>query len=112
MSASEQQQYKMCRIKRFGHERSELEVIGINDDTEFFMKFADKCVRGRFTGLDLPAGKFPQAWHGFTRWALLDEHVAVRRDQRDRHDRQQWFGEHYRRHQDFLNPQTGIRHKP
>ena len=61
--------------------------IGLGDgDAEFFGKLAHQRGGGRFAGLDLATGKFPQPGKRLARRPLRHEHPAGAIDERCRHD--------------------------
>ncbi len=57
-----------------------------HDDAEFFLELADERRLGRLAGLELAAGKLPQARHRLARRPLRQQHALLRVDQRDADD--------------------------
>ena len=51
---------------------------------QLFFQFAYKRHFGRFTWLNLTAGKFPQPSHGFALRALRNQHAPIGINQRNR----------------------------
>ncbi len=53
----------------------------LHGNAQFLVQFADYGVVGRFVGLDLATGKFPQARHGLALRPLRQQHPALVIDQ-------------------------------
>lgn len=52
-------------------------------DAQLFIELTDQSCFRRFTGIDLAAGKLPQARHGFSFGALGEQHPVVRIEKRN-----------------------------
>ena len=72
-----------------GRERRALNRVRINPNGQLFLKLSRQRLLWIFPGVHLASREFPQAPMFLFVGASIDEHFAIRTDQRSRHDEDQ-----------------------